>query len=317
MRHFATSLLLALVLATAPAAGQPPVKVSVEEGVPESLGAAARDVAGKAMPFIIADLELGAVPEQPVEVVVARDPQAIRDAARKRGQRVTLGASTAGLTRGDTLYLNAGYFLKHRKKGPRPPAEVALKVAEVTSHELTHVVINRVSRRNVPRWLGEGLAVHESARFLERVLQDQTAARKFTNRRLSPLEKSPPLPLEDLEFGKSAARLFYGADHRVCYASSYAGVRAMVDAFGQGALGRLLRTCGEGPTRRTKIPERRIRWNRGLKLTLNRDPGDLTELRDDWVHRRTAPAVPAMGDDDDLPPEGDGPDGEPVDEPEE
>lgn len=280
-----------------------PVRITIERGVPRSLGEAAIQVARTAVPFVIKDLGLGAVPPQPVEVVVVADPQAMREAARKRGQKLTLGASTAGVTRGDTLYLNANYFLNHKTKGPRPPGETALKVAEVTSHELTHVLVNRVSHRNLPRWFNEGLAVHESARYVEQVQQDPGAAARFAARRLAPLAKKPPLPLEDLEFGKPAARLFYGEQHRVCYASSYAAIRAIADKHGHAKLGELVRSAGTGLPRRTKVPERRIRWRRALKLTLQLDPGDVTDLRDDWVHRQEPAApdsrLPAPDPDDD------------------
>ena len=297
------SLAWSLAWSSGAALAQPPVRVAVEPGVPPALGETARAVASAALPFLARDLGLPDTAE-PVDVVVAVDGPGMRAAGRRRGQRVAAGASTAGVTRGDTLYLNAKYFLVRGKSGPRPAADVAAKVAEVTSHELTHVLVNRASRHNMPRWLNEGLAVNECARYIAQVKGAPDESRRFVARRLAPLKGEPPIPLEELEFGKEAAREFYGAEHRACYASSFAAVLAMSDAFGQARLGALVRACGQGLPHHTTVPERRLRWYRALRTTLNRDAADLTILRDDWVHAH-APPVQAAPVDDDMPAESD------------
>ena len=266
--------------------------------------AAVSQIARTAIPFLIQDMGIAGVDARPLEVVVAVDPTGIRAAGKARHSTVKASASTAGVTRGDVLYLNAGYFLRHRTKGPRPAAEAELKAAQVTSHELTHALANRVSQRNMPRWFNEGLAVHESARYVDQVRHDAAGTADFEHRRLAPLKRDHPLPLESLAFGKLASRTFYGKRHRLCYATAFAAVRAILEAHGQPIVGALLRACGQGLPRQAKIPERRLRWNRAVRTVLGREPGALELLRDAWIAHQAAPA-PVAADDDDMPGESD------------
>lgn len=252
------TLLLTVLLFLAPASQ---VRFTAAPGVAADLAQSVRAVATDAVAFLVADLGLEST-GGPVDVALAAD-------LRK-----------PGITGKNGVSLNARYFLAKRTRA---------RLVEVTAHELTHALANRASRKNMPLWFSEGLAVHQTERFLRRT--DAAAADAFARRRLKAALREEPAALDDADFGKSERRRFYGEDHSVHYSGSYAAVRAIAERFGNRILGRLLAACGKGLPRRAKIAERRLRWKRAVREVLGVEPATLDALRDEWLARRAGGEV--------------------------
>lgn len=254
------ALLVAVLLSA------PPVTFTADAGVPAPLAERVGATARAGVAFLARDLGLDAAAGGDA-IAVTLGPDAG-------------GRNRPGVTRADGVRLNARYFLAG-KKGARTQAAALRKATEVTVHELTHALANRASRKNMPLWFSEGLAQHEAERYLRTV--DPAGAAAFERRRLAPALRGDPIPLDDLDFGKTERRRFYGPDHALHYSAGYAAVRAIAGRFGDRALGALLIASGRGLPCNAKIAERRLRWKRAVREVLGVEPAMLDSLRDEWL----------------------------------
>ncbi|RMG96290.1 MAG: hypothetical protein D6705_11640 [Deltaproteobacteria bacterium] len=111
-------------------------------------------------------------------------------------------------------------------------------VDAVVFHEMAHVYAIRESEGRVPRWVTEGLAEWEAARY-------EPASTRYSVDVLAAAEDAGTLPgLADLESAFIRAR--NARDMEVAYATSAHAMRYLVERFGRERILRLLRAFRDG-----------------------------------------------------------------------
>lgn len=95
-------------------------------------------------------------------------------------------------------------------------------------HELTHMVLDRQTRGNCPRWFSEGLAQYEE----ERIAGIEPVGHGLM---------VTPVRLRDLDRGFDST-----TDEEIAYQRSYLMVRFLVDRYGPQAIEHIIAELGEG-----------------------------------------------------------------------
>jgi stage II sporulation protein D len=184
------------------------VERSEVEAVLRTLEAARADVERRvAQATIRADLPM-------IDVVVHRTTQ---DFVAATGQPWWVAA----VTRGRRIELQPLHTLRRRGV-----------LATTLRHEYTHVVVEALSRKQAPRWLGEGLAAHVAGE----------------GGMLARFESKKKLARDELEH--KLVRPASAEEMRTLYAAAYREVRALIDAEGESAVWRRVTGKREGETER-------------------------------------------------------------------
>jgi tetratricopeptide (TPR) repeat protein len=102
-------------------------------------------------------------------------------------------------------------------------------------HELTHVITLQMSNQRVPRWLTEGLSVYEEAQARPQWGRDMEVSFAIA------LERGQVLKLRDLNSGFTKAETIGLAYYEASLLADH-----IVRTHGQEAIGKLLRTYGQG-----------------------------------------------------------------------
>ncbi|MEW6366494.1 MAG: peptidase MA family metallohydrolase [Acidobacteriota bacterium] len=106
-------------------------------------------------------------------------------------------------------------------------------VERIVRHELAHSFIHSLTKRNIPIWLNEGLAMHLSGESLDQRIPELAAQKAY----------SGLIPLSSLA---SSFQQLSGAVATVAYSESLLLVTTLLDAYGMTEMTRLLRMLGDG-----------------------------------------------------------------------
>ncbi len=138
-------------------------------------------------------------------------------------------------------------------------------VKRIVRHELAHSFIHSLTKRNIPVWLNEGLAMHLSGESLDQRIPELAAQKAY----------SGLIPLSSLV---SSFQHLSGPAATLAYSESLLLVTSLLDAYGMSEMTRLLRMLGEG-----------VPFDEALRARYHLTQEELQQQAWDLLARRSGP----------------------------
>jgi len=110
------------------------------------------------------------------------------------------------------------------------------EIRGITCHEYTHLLVNDISKRKAPRWLDEGLAEYESARYLKKDLSVLKAA----------VDSGLLVPLKDLDAVFAEIETKDPTRLNLAYEEAYTLANYMMKRYNKYKICEILQKLGEG-----------------------------------------------------------------------
>jgi len=129
------------------------------------------------------------------------------------------------------------------------------KVNGPMAHEITHLLVDNITRGNVPRWFTEGLAQYE---------ENEMTGFKFRE----PVD----LLTRHYDFEEMDRNFDRLSDQQVAYSQSFLAVAYLVDAYGENSVKQILGTLAAGKN-----------FNYGLEKIAGVDLKEFTVNWEDWL----------------------------------